>query len=338
MRGITIIDVAKEAGLSKSTVSRVIRQDYQAVRPDTQQRVLKAIHTLGYERNALASGLRTNRTHTVLCIIPDIVNPFWPEVARGVQDALRSAGFVMVLASSDWEDKSEIEFLKIASEHRFDGILINPSMVTNQHLLKMGIPTVILGLHEQYPDFDSVGNDTFEGVFLALQHLYTLGHRKIGLVSGEYRCASRSTRLEQYLQFLRNRNLMIEEQWIVRCPYGQEFGYKATLQLLHNPNPPSAIFASNDILAIGAMKAAHDLKIHIPDDISIVGMDDIYAASITTPPLTTIAKCKYEEGWQAALFLLERIRGKAIVQPRKLSFPPRLILRNSTAIPKECAV
>lgn len=333
MNRLTIIDVAKEAGLSKSTVSRVIRGGGQSVSPQTRQRVLDAIQKLGYEHNALASSLRTNKTHTVLFIIPDIVNPFWPEVARGVQDALRSEGFVMVLASSDWEQKNEVEYLKTAVKHRFDGILINPSGISPRLLQQTGIPVVLLGLNDHYPGFDSVGNDTLEGVRLALDYLYELGHRRIALINGQYHSGGHSSRLEQYLQFMKEKGLPDNPDWTVNCFYGQEYGYQATKQLLSKPVPPSAIFASNDILAIGALKAITDQGYRLPKDISLIGMDDIYPVSITTPPLTTIAKCKYEEGWQAAQLLLQRISGRSFATPRRLSFPPRLVIRESVGKP-----
>jgi len=326
----TIIDVAKEAGVSKSTVSRVIRGDITSVREDTRKRVQEAIRKTGYKQNALASGLRTKRTHTVLLMIPDIVNPFWPEVARGVQDALRKEGYAVVLANSDWDGTIETDFLHRARTHCFDGIVINPARVTDQQLLQIGIPTVILGLHEDFPSFDSVGNDTLAGVRLAMQHLYDLGHRKIGLISGQYASRGRSARLKQYLSFLSDQNLIIEENDIVHCPYGQHHGYEAAKRLINQNHPPSAIFASNDILAIGALQALHAAGVRVPQDLSLIGMDDIYPASVTTPPLTTIAKFKYEEGREAARMLIDRIDRQTSKHPKTITFAPQLIIRGST--------
>jgi len=329
----TIIDVARVAGVSKTTVSRVISGDDSLVREETCQRVLKAIQQLGYERNAIAGSLRTDRTYTIALVIPDIANPFWPEVARGVQNALDAQGYAVVLANSDWEARREHEFLAVARRNRFDGIIINPVSVTSDELVADGVPTVVLGLGTDYPDLDMVGSDSYAGTTLALEHLFSLGHRRIGLISGLSRRTSRSSRLASYMDFLQQRDMPVKDELIVKCPYGQESGRQSMKELLSLDRPPTAVFAANDILAIGALQAVHQAGLQVPQDISIVGMDDIYAASVTAPPLTTVSKQKYEQGWQAGTFLLERIERKAPETPRRLSFPCRLVERESTTPP-----
>lgn len=329
----TIIDVARVAGVSKTTVSRVISGHDSLVREETCQRVLQAIQQLGYERNVIAGSLRTDRTYTVLLVIPDIANPFWPEVARGVQDALEAQGYVVVLANSDWDARREHEFLALARRNRFDGIIINPVSATSDELVTDGNPVVVLGLGADYPDLDMVGSDSYSGTTFALEHLFSLGHRRIGLISGLSRRPSRSSRLASYMDFLQQHDIPVKDELIVQCPYGQEFGRQSMKELLSLDRPPTAVMASNDILAIGALQAIHETGLQVPQDVSIIGMDDIYAASVTTPPLTTVAKQKYEQGWQAGTFLLERIGGEASETPRRQSFPCRLIQRESTAPP-----
>ncbi|NOZ29965.1 MAG: LacI family transcriptional regulator [Chloroflexi bacterium] len=330
----TILDVARLAGVSKTTVSRVVNGDDRWVRPEVRRRVRQAIAELGYERNALAGGLRTGRTHTILLVLPDITNPFWPEVARGVQDALDAQGYATVLANSDWEERREREFLSMAVRNRFAGIIINPARISNDDLVASGIPTVVLGLGGKYPDLDMVGNDSFSGTALALQHLLDLGHERIGLINGVSRRSGGSSRLESYRQFFQERGLPVSEEWVVTCPYGQEFGYQSMKRLLRLDEPPTAVLAANDVLAIGALRAVQEEGLHVPDDISIVGMDDIYAVSVTTPPLTTVAKQKHALGWQAATFLLERMRHEAPEEPRRYRFPCYLVQRGSTAPPR----
>ena len=330
----TIIDVAREAGVSKSTVSRVISGDGSLVREETRNKVLKAIRQLGYERNAIAGSLRTNRTCTVILIIPDITNPFWPEVARGVQDGLEEHGYAVVLANSDWDARRERDFLARARSNRFDGIIINPAAVTNGELVDGGIPAVIVGLGTEYPDFDMVGSDSYGGTTLAMEHLFDLGHRRIGLISGISRRSSSASRANSYLDYLRQHYVPAEDDLIVKCPYGEDAGHQGMTQLLSLSRPPTAVFAANDILALGALLAAHDAGLRVPDDISIVGMDDIHAVSVTTPPLTTVAKQKSESGRQAAAFLLERMGAEAPDGPRQLAFRCRLITRGSTAPPR----
>ncbi|HOO31614.1 MAG TPA: LacI family DNA-binding transcriptional regulator [Thermotogota bacterium] len=330
MSKVTIIDVAKHAGVSKSTVSRVIRGEYNSVNPATRDRVMQSINELGYEKNAIAGSLRTNETKMIMLIIPDIVNSFWPEVARGVQDALEINGYTMVLSCSDWERNKEQRLLLQARNGLFDGIIINPASISEKELQDCSIPSVILGYHEFFPEFDMVGNDTSKGTQLILNHLYELGHRKIGFICGVSMRSTSNRRISSYMEFMKEKGIEIERDYILQCHYGQENGYEAMKQLMNLSNPPTAVYAGNDILAIGALKAAREMKIKIPGECSLAGMDDIYPATVTSPTLTTVAKEKYKVGWQAAVFLLDRIRSKEHYIPRKILFPPVLVKREST--------
>lgn len=330
----TIIDVASEAGVSKSTVSRVLRGDGSSVREETRDKVWAAVKRLGYEHNAVASSLRTNRTYTVMLAIPDITNPFWPEVARGVQDAVEAHGYAVVLSNSDWDVERERRFLRLAGRNRFDAIAINPTGVTSAELHATRIPTVILGVREDYRDFDMVGSDSYGGTIQALEHLYGLGHRRIALIRGRHRGARGRARLAAYEEFLTDHDLPHDPALSVEGPFDLAGGAEAMRTLLALKDPPTGVLAANDILAIGAMQAAHQASLDIPADLSIVGMDDIYSASTTNPPLTTLAKAKYEIGRQAARFLLDRMEGKAPAVPRRQVIACRLIERSSTGPPK----
>jgi DNA-binding LacI/PurR family transcriptional regulator len=327
----TIIDVAHQAGVSKSTVSRVLQGD-ALVSSRSQQAVRQAIAQLGYEHNAVASSLRTDRTWLVMLATPDITNPFWAMVARGAQDALETAGYSVVLANSDWDAERERLFLSTARRNRFDAILINPTAVSSQELLTTSAPAVILGMRSDLREFDSVGSDSYGGVQQALYHLYQLGHRRIGFIRGQHKSGRGLARQQAYQDFLHQHGLMIDPDLTVEAPYELEHGYQAACTLLHKAARPTAIFAANDILAIGAMHAAHELGLRLPGDLSIVGMDDIPAATMTLPGLTTVAKAKYETGQQAAAFLLERIAGST-APPRQVMLPCRLVVRGSTASP-----
>jgi DNA-binding LacI/PurR family transcriptional regulator len=333
----TIIDVASEAGVSKSTVSRVLRGDGSSVREETRAKVWAAVKRLGYEHNAVASSLRTNRTYTVMLAIPDITNPFWPEVARGLQDAVEEHGYAVVLSNSDWDVERERRFLRLAGRNRFDAIAINPTGVSNTELLATRIPTVILGVRGDCPDFDMVGSDSYGGTIQALNHLYSLGHRRIAMIRGQHRGERGRARLAAYDEFLSAHDLAHDPSLLVATSFDLQGGAMAMQMLLALASPPTAVLAANDILAIGAMQAAHQMGLNIPADLSIVGMDDIYPAATTNPPLTTLAKAKYEIGRQAARFLLDRIEGKAPDVPRRQVIACRLIERNSTAPPKPAA-
>jgi len=318
----TIIDVAKHAGVSKTTVSRVISGNGVSVREETFQRVQTAVDELGYTHNAVASSLRTDRTNIIMLSLPDITNPFWPAVARGVQDRMETEGYAVVFANSDWDAQREEMFLEMARRNRFDAILINPVRVSNDALKATHIPTVLIGSHEGFPDFDIVGSDSYGATRLALDHLFELGHRRIGLIRGERQSRPGHSRLRSYEDFLREKGVPLDNSLIVRVPFDEVGGRHAIGQLLALSRPPTAVLAANDILAIGALQAAHETGLSVPDQLSIVGIDDIFAASATTPPLTTIAKPQYEIGRQAAAFLLDHLGKRPVLSLSKRPFPP----------------
>ena len=326
----TIIDVARLAGVSKSTVSRVIRGDGASVSDSARKRVKEAIVELGYEHNAVASSLRTEQTNTIMLAIPDIANPFWPDVARGVQDVMDDEGIAVVFANSDWEGRREREFLRMASRNRFDGVLINPIAVDPGELRALTIPVVLIGSRDDFPDFDTVGSDSYGATCQALEYLMSLGHRTIGLIRGQGKSRPGFSRLRGYLDYGREHDLPLDDSYVVEVPFDFEGGRRAMYRLLAMSRPPTAILAANDILALGALQAAHELDVDVPGTLSIVGMDDIFAAATTTPPLTTMAKPKYEIGRTAAGMLLKRMRQHESQPPQRHIFSCMLRERGSS--------
>ena len=325
----TILDVARTAGVSKSTVSRVLQGTDTSVSERTRQQVMAAIASLGYAQNAVARGLRTNRTHMVMLLLPNIDNPFWPGVARGLQDGMARAGYGVVFANSDWNYEQERNLMEMVRRNRFDAIALNPARISPEELKSLGIPTVILGLRQKYAAFDMAGSDSYQGTLQALNYLYDLGHRRIGLIWG-HRGTSQSRR-RAYGDFHAAKGLVEDQELIVGAPYSVEGGREATRQLLNLHPRPSAIFASNDVLALAAIQAASEQNLNIPGDLSIVGMDDIESAAMSTPRLTTIAKDKYAIGQQAARLLLNRLQGAAPAEPERAIVPCTLIERQSAA-------
>jgi DNA-binding LacI/PurR family transcriptional regulator len=331
----TIIEVARAAGVSKSTVSRVLLGGEQ-VKEQTKALVLSAIDRLGYERNNIASSMRTDRTWMIMLATPDIANPFWAEVARGVQDTVEQQGYSVVLANSDWDASREQRFLSTARRNRFDALVINPAAISEQDLLAHGAPLVILGLRDDFSALDMVGSDSYSGTITALDYLYQLGHRRIAFIRGKHRSGRGHARQRAFTDFRERHALPADPSLVVEAPFDLAGGQRAAATLLQRADRPTAIFAANDVLALGAMQTARELRLDIPADLSVVGMDDIYAAATAIPPLTTVAKAKYDTGAMAARFLLDRLNSADTIAPRRYIVPCRLVLRGSTAPPRDC--
>jgi len=330
----TLRDVARLAGVSKATAARVVNGDNDIVREQTRERVMNAVQQLGYERHAIAGSLRSERTYMVALSIPDITNPFWPEVARGVQDTLEQSGYTVVLMNNDWDAAREQKHLRKMRQNQFDGLIINPTGIVNADLLEMTIPVILLASGESYEDFDTVSSDSAQAGWLAMTHLIELGHRRIGLISGPLRRRKMHTHHDTYIKACREYGLLHSDELITQTAFTQDGGYQAMQQLLVLPQPPTAVFAVNDIIALGALRAAQLAGMHVPEDMSIIGMDDIFAAMTSNPPLTTIAKPKYAIGVTAARYLLARIEGADEIPPQHTLLSCSLVQRSSTASPK----
>jgi len=329
----TLREVAQLAGVSKATAARVVSGSSEPIREETRNRVNEAVRQLSYERHAIAGSLRSARTYMIALSIPDITNPFWPEVARGIQDQLEEAGYTVVMLNNDWNMEREQIHLRRMGQKQFDGLIINPTGTLNADLLKLRLPVVVLSSGDSFPDFDSVASDSTTAGRTAMAHLLDLGHRRIGLIAGQLRRRKSHTHRNTYLHMHEERGLPIDPTLMVETDFSQESGYRAMKQLLAQPQPPTAVFAVNDILALGALQAAQEAQLPVPQRMSIIGMDDIFAAATTFPPLTTIAKPKYEIGLMAAQFLLERMNGVPLLAPRHRLLPCTLVHRSSTAAP-----
>jgi LacI family transcriptional regulator len=328
----TLRDVAQLAGVSKATAARVVSGSSEPIREQTRERVLEAVRQLGYERHAVAGSLRSARTYMVALSIPDITNPFWPEVARGVQDTLEESGYTVVMLNNDWKVEREQTHLRRMGQNQFDGLIINPTSTLNADLLNLRLPVVVLASGEAFPDFDTVGSDSARAGQMAMEHLLECGHRRIGMIMGSLRRRKSHTHRDTYIRMHQEYGLPLDQDLITLSDFSQEGGYQSMKWLLSLPMPPTAVFAVNDILALGALQAVQEARLPVPDAISIIGMDDIFAAATTYPPLTTISKPKYEIGARAAQFLLERINGTPISEPRHVLLPCTLVQRGSTAL------
>lgn len=329
----TMKDVAQQAGVSPSTVSHVIN-DTRFVSQQLRDRVLHAMKELNYQPSAVARSLRTKKTQVVALVIPDITNPYFPEVARGVQDVAEQNEYSVILCNTDRMRGRELRFLNALRGQRVDGLILNPSEITSrdlQDLQDAQIPVVLIGSQIDHPDLDVVMVDNVQGAHDAVTHLINLGHRRIGLVGGSRASSSGDQRFQGYVRALTDHGLPIDEEIITEGRFTREGGYESMNCLLAQQSLPTAIFASSDVMAIGALMAIQGAGLHVPDDVSLVGFDDIAEASTTTPKLTTIAQPKYETGEAAARLLFSRIEGASPAQRQKVILSHQLVIRESTA-------
>jgi LacI family transcriptional regulator len=329
---ITIRDVAQKAGVSIRTVSRVLNNQGE-ITEATRQRILTIIEELGYRPNRVARSLVTQRTHTIGLVVGDITNPFFPELARGVQDTAQAKGYNLFLCNTDGNLQQEYSALETLADHAVDGIIVYPSYNSKHNIItfaKQYQPLVVVNLFVEHPGVSQIMVNHRHGARLAVDHLASRGHTAIGMLTGvQDPSPDRVRRIQGFREGLEAHHLPMVEAWIVPCltPAFQH-GYEAAKKLLSNHPQVTALFAYNDLLALGAIRACYELGRRIPGDCAIIGFDDIQWAATYTPALTTIRVDKYAVGQQAMNRLLEML-----AEPGK-TFPPiqldtELIIRES---------
>jgi DNA-binding LacI/PurR family transcriptional regulator len=336
----TVLDIAVSAGVAPMTVSRVIN-DSGYVSKEMRERVQRAIDKLGYRPNALARSLKRRRTHVVGILVSDIANPFSAQLAGSIQQVLLEKGytaFVSITESAQGEQAALDAFF----DHRVDGVVVATveTVAGNEALAriaKQGMPIVGVGRAISQPAVDRVTADNWRGAFQAVEHLISLGHKRIGFIGASLLNAGRLTRFQGFADCLREHGLPLAKELIVgpESEFGpgystQADGYDGMKQLLALPHPPTAVFARNDFTAMGAISATRDSGLTIPEDIALVGFDNVPLAAYATPPLTTVAQPTTEQGQKAALMLLERIGGLTSREGREACFNCQLIIREST--------
>ena len=350
MKRPTQVDVAHLAGVSRATVSYVVNglaDSRVPISEETQRRVLEVIKDLGYEPDARAQALRSGSTQTIGLILPDIHNPHFWQTADGVEQELRASGYNLLLSSADLDPEYEEDVFKMLSRRRMDGlILIGASLFQSEgaqktlaQLLKRRFPIAIIGNHQTV---DCVASNYQAATQEAIAYLLSLQHRRIGLIYGvpplrdglrtvdlPVDFAGGMDRLQSYQDCFRTAGLPVDPELIVTCGPAIEDSYQAALQLLKLPARPTALLVINDLLAIGALRAASDLGLRVPADLSLVGYDDIPLARYLTPRLTTSSKDMVRVGREAANLLLARIQDPDRPHQR-IDIQARFIMREST--------
>ncbi|HRF50119.1 MAG TPA: LacI family DNA-binding transcriptional regulator [Anaerolineales bacterium] len=333
----TQIDVARLAGVSRATVSYVLNRQTDGRVPiseATYERVTRAIAELGYEPDARAQALRSGNTHTIGVIIPDLRNPHFCEYATGIEQAARAAGYHMLLSSTALNADYGVGILEDLARRRIDGLILATSFIlkapaaqkTLARLRERSLP--IVELSDQY-DVDCIASDYREATREMIAYLLGLGHKRIGFISGvDGAPEAGDDRFEPFHDMLRAAGLL-DPKLIMNCGPTIEDGYQAALELLRRADRPTAVLAINDLLAISVLRAAYDLGLRVPDDLSLAAFDDIPMARYLTPRLTTVSKDALWIGQEAFRLLHTRIQTPELPRQRVVG-PAKLIIREST--------
>ncbi|SHF83426.1 transcriptional regulator, LacI family [Modicisalibacter ilicicola DSM 19980] len=328
---IRLKDVARQAGVSITTVSHVVN-DTRRVAPDTLERVQRAIAELGYRPDSVARTLKSNRSHTIGMIVTTAHNPFFSEIIRGVEDHCFANGYSLVLCNADDVENKQLAYLQTLLDRRIDGLIVMTSRngpAFLEALRRQGLPTILMDADpEPGQDVGVVNDDSPLGARLAIEHLLAQGFEDIALLTGPEDHPRSRERLAGALATLTAAGIDTPAERIVTTNLLAGGGFDAMQALLENRPRPQAVFAFNDLVAIGAIRAIHEWGMRIPDDLSVIGYDDIELARYLTPSLTTIHQPIYELGATAIAQLIERLEhGRPLDSIRSLA--PRLVIRES---------
>ena len=337
----TIKDVALQAEVSVTTVSHVVN-DTRHVSAKVRERVELAIRELGYVPNAMARSLKSNTTSTLGMLIPNSSNPYFAEIVRIVEDRCFAAGYTLVLCNTDDEPQRQSVYLKVLAERRIDGLIVvstgagtgtddSASLAKQLHGLR--VPTVLVDREIDDPACDLVETAHMQGGLLAVRHLLSLGHKRIACIGGPVGVMPSEQRVEGWRMALAESgatpDIADAGALLWRGGFTSQGGYEAMHAILRTERKPSAVFVCNDLMAIGALRAAHESGVRVPDELSIVGFDDIELSAYMSPPLTTVAQPKERIGALAVDMLLERVSGKRR-DALKVVLQPELRVRAST--------
>jgi LacI family transcriptional regulator len=328
-----MIDVARRAGVSIATVSAFLNGTSN-VSAELTQRIEAAIAEIGYERNAAARSLKTGATHTIGLTVADIRNPFFTDVVAAIQAVLNRAGFAVMLCSSDEDPARQDEQVRLLLERMVDGLIISPvgdDEVTRRLVKSTRKPVVLIDRMIEDLSIDAVLLDNVAAVSGAIDYLVALGHRRIGFISGTASSTTGHGRLAGYRRALAGAGIAFDAGLVRSGSFREADGYRATMELMTLPVRPTALFSSNNLMVIGAMRAVHDLGLACPRDVSVASMDDFAWSDVFAPRLTTVAQPVEAIGEQAARLLLDRLGGRATSEPKTLMLKGRLIVRDSCA-------
>lgn len=331
---VTIDDIARLAGVSKATVSRVINNKNEGVGAETRKKIQKLIDDLEYKPNLLARGIVTSKTKTLGLIIPDITNPFFTELVKAVENHANKNGYTVIIANTDFSRIKEEDYVSTFIAKRVDGVILTSTVSDNNTIhskfKKYNVPCVLLDRAMNTIDYDAgVYVDNECGLYISCEYLIKHGNKRIAFISGPKNVSTSKERIEGYKMALAQYQIEFDESLIKYGNFTLDSGYKAVWELNKGEIDFTGILASNDVMAIGAMKALRELGYKVPEDVEIIGFDNIELSSMIDPPLTTVQQPTLEMGKKAIEFLLSLIEGKTL-RNRYIRLQPKLIFRYTT--------
>ncbi|ABK52665.1 transcriptional regulator, LacI family [Acidothermus cellulolyticus 11B] len=330
-------DVARLAGVHAATASRALNPATRSmVSAETAQRVLEAAAQLGYVANPIARSLKTNRTNSIGVVIPDLTNLLFPPIVRGIDDVLSPLGYSLLLVNTDNDKEREAAHIASLRARQVDGLILATALLEDPLLQRLGeqrVPLVLINRRMNTPGFPSVTGDDAGGVYLAVHHLVTLGHRRIAHLAGPQHTSTGQFRLRAYRQALQDLGLPHDDDLVAHCSAWTEAeGARGLAELLDRGVEFTAVLAGNDLLALGCYDLMRERGIHCPDELSIVGFNDMPIVDKLQPALTTVRIPHYRVGSEAAHMLLERLH-KPDTPAKSILLPLELVVRGSTAPP-----
>lgn len=331
----TLSDVAMRAGVSVSTASRVLN-GLSTVDAQLRERVLAAVRELGYRPNQVARSLREQRTRIIAHVTAGITASFHATLAQGVQDAAFNRGYTMILGNTGVGLEGEIRYLQVFEGYKVDGMVVVPVSNMDPYLEQLSARIPIVEVDRSFGNYSksAILLDNEGAMREAVEHLLALGHRRIGLIYGVEPVNTEIERKEGFVEALEQHGIAIDPRWLVRDHYTEEGGYRAGRMLLTSDARVSAVIVTTNEALAGLIRATRSLGLRIPDDLSVIGMDDARWTQLMEPPLTVIEQPAYDMGYEAANVLLDYLEYGKIGEPRVRRMPARLILRKSTAMPR----
>lgn len=330
----TLREVANAAALDISTVSRALRPETRdRVKPETVRRVLATAEAMGYRVNPFARGLKIQRSMTIGMLVPDLGNPLFPPIVRGIEDGLRDRGYAMILGNTDQDVQREANLLDVFLQRRVDGLVLATALrgyPLMETLEDAGVPVVLVNRTADDAPVSMVAGDDHQGVGLAVRHLVDLGHRRIAFVGAAMSASTGFNRYQYFLAWMQSLGLAVDEELIVFAPwFTKQDGAAATEELLSRRKEFTAVVAASDMIALGCYRALGARSLRVPDDVSVVGYNGSRWCDEFNPPLTSIHVPKYQVGRETARLLLTLLESPE-TPPASVLLPTSLQVRGST--------